>query len=491
MVSYYSNNRQSLRKIASLSLCIITFLTLLSPINRINCNPFTQTLVSEGNVVSVSYTQDDIAGRILWESFLEDIDEEGKYLDLSIGEIDEVLLQIEMNFDTNIITGSLSGSAEYDFWSMKNHLSFSGEFIGGIEKYNWNYNSWFWKFGSNFTLSLTCSKEQYYRDEQNQVQWNTREETIQVVAELTADTFAGGGGLGSLNVKWLDPGTGVDDKREFTLHNKNDLLVDLPDVIDIDATITGPEIIRNTDSEVVFNIDASGVDMDLVEEVNWYFYYYDDIYWEDYRWFESFKSTDFSSILLGNSKLLEWVTYVKEHGKTVNNERKLPMQIYVECYAGEDEWLFESEAFNFSYVVEELSNFRFETIDTLNVYPTSANTTELELFYEEVDPVEPITLKVEGNPAHIKIGLSNTSFTPSPTGKTIVELTALYEAEKNPNKVYPQEESIKVTMKSGDNIYEKTSKSGYYQQSGLLLKLPPLSLRIVFRIHFCIKSWKF
>jgi len=480
--SRYTSGIIKTRQKTVIFLCIIIFLILLLPINTITSTPFISPLISEGNVVSVSYTQEDLVGRIRWDSFLEDINEAGNYLDFSIGSFDNILFQMEMDFDSGIITGLLSGSAAYDFWSMKNHLSFNGEFTGVIDKYNWNYNNWFWEFGSNFTLTLTCSKEQYYTNEQNEVQWNTREETIQVVAELTGDSFAGNGGIGMLNVKWEDPGTGADDSRKFTLYCKNklssggcDLPADLPDVIDIYARITGPDMIRNTDSGITFNIDASGVDVDLVEEVNWYFYYYDDVLWLDYRWFESFKNTDFSSLVIDEEKLSEWTSYVSDYGKTENNEKRLPMQVYVEIKAGEEEWLSETDNFNFTYVLEESSGFELD-IDkkNLDVYPTSKNETYFWLELENTVLSDKVTFEIiETLPEYLKIELEKSTVSgPIPdtiTNKLIITL----DMTKSTGLILPSEQTITIKAKS------KKGTENIEDSKQLTLKLKPVEWLIL------------
>jgi len=452
---FFQSSRNTIKgikpsKAVVILLCVISFLTILYPGN---CS---SVFASEGRVIVVTYTQEDLTGKIRWDSFLEDINEAGKYLDLSIGSFDEILLQMEMNFDTNIITGSISGSAEYDFWSQKNHLSFSGEFTGWIDKYNWNYNNWLWEFGSNFTLTLTCSKAQYYTNEQNEAQWNTREETIQVVAELTGDSFAGRGGIGMLNVKWEDPGTGSDDSRGFELSCKNklssggcDLPADLPDVIDIDASITGPDIIRDSDLGVVFDIVTSGVDVELVKEVNWYFYYFDDIVWEDYRWFESFTYTDFSSVFINNEKLSEWASYVTEYGKTVDNEKRLPMQVYVELMAGYDEWLYESEPFNFSYILEEASGFDLDVDKTiLEVYPTGINETFFWLELEGITLSDNVTFEIiETVPEYVKIELEKPSVS-GPFSDTITNtLSVSLDMSKASGLTLPFEQTITLVAK--------------------------------------------
>jgi len=333
---------------------------------------------------------------------------------------------------------------------MKNHLSFNGEFTGVIDKYVWNYNSWFWEFGSNFTLSLTCRKEQYYKNEQNQDSWNIREETIQVVTELAGDTFAGQGGIGSLIVTWEDPGTGADDSRKFSIYNKDDLSADLPDVIDIDAKIRGPETISNTDSSVTFDIDASGVDLELAEEVSWYFYYYDDIYYMGYRWFETFTKPDFSSLTLNNEKMLEWVSKVNDFGKTVNNERKLPMQVAIQVMAGEDEWLFDSEEFNFTYIIKEPSVLDL-SIDkkVLDVYPTCTNETFVWLELGSTDLSANVTFEIsETLPEYLKIEYDKQSVS-APFSECITnKLRASLDMTKTSGQTLPSEYTITLMAKS-------------------------------------------
>ncbi|MCK4822038.1 hypothetical protein KA005_40115, partial [bacterium] len=358
--------------------------SLIMPIINVSGLTFRSVEASEDRIAIVDYTEENLKGSMHWGSFLTDCDDKDKFHNL-YGYFDDITFHMEMNFDKGTISGSLSGSMDYDQYSWKRRLSFRGEFTGWLDKYNWNYNSWLWEFGSNFSLSLTFKYEQRYTNEQNEVFWNSREETIEVIAELSGNSFAGRGGIGNFNVRWEDPGSGIEDSRYFRLGCRNrlssggcDLPADLPEVIDIDAKIVGPENIRGTDSSVAFDIDASGRDLDRVKEVNWYFYYFDKDY-GDFWWFESFERTDLSPLEIENRTLTDWIWYVTQFGRTVNDEKRLLMQVRVEFMAGEDEWLLETDDYNFTYIVKESSGFDLILDEGLDVYPTMKNSTYFEL----------------------------------------------------------------------------------------------------------------
>ncbi|MCK4824973.1 hypothetical protein KA005_54990, partial [bacterium] len=372
---------------------------------------FRNAETSEDRIAIVDYTEEDLEGHMHWSNFLTDCDDSNKQYNL-FGYFDDITFHMEMNFDKGTITGSCSGSFNYDSYSWKRDLSFSGEFTGILDKYNWNYKSWLWEFDSNFSLSLTFRYEQRCTNEANEVYWNTRQETISVTARLEGNTFAGRGGIGAFYLTWEDPGSGPEELRRFRLSCKNrldsggcDLPADIPEAIDITANLQGPQIVRNTDPEVRFELEVSGRDLDRVKEVNWYFSYFDDEVWADFRWFETFERTDASPLVIDGEKLTEWKWYVNTYGKPINGEKSLLLQIRVELKAGEDEWLYELAGYNFTYIVGHSIDFNLIIDDIIEVYPTMKNeslfifehspdTLDSDIFYE-VSTTLPEYLSVE------------------------------------------------------------------------------------------------
>ena len=428
--------------------------SLIMPIRNVSGLTFRSVEASGDRVAIVDYTVENLEGSMFWGSFLTDYADAEKLYNL-YGDIDELTFHMEMNFDKGTISGSLSGSMDYDQYSWKRRLSFRGEFTGWLDKYNWNYNSWLWEFGSNFSLSLTFGYEQRYTNEQSEVFWNSREETIEVIAELYGNSFAGRGGIGGFGVGWEDPGSGVEDQRLFRLGCRNrlssggcDLPTDLPEVIDIDAKIVGPENIRDTDSSVTFDIDASGRDLDRVSEVNWYFLYYNEDF-GDFWWFKSFERTDLMPLEIDKGTLTDWIWYVTQYGRTVNDEKRLLMQVRVEFMAGEDEWLIETDDYNFTYIVKESSGFDLTLAEGLDVYPTMKNETTFELDLTGTELSDKITFEVSDDlPEYLKVELMKSEAPKSSYGIITNKLNVTLDMTKASGLTLPTEQTITLTAKS-------------------------------------------
>jgi hypothetical protein len=471
-------SRGSIRKPVFVTFSILIFSSFLISFNTVNGSPFLNALVSEDRVSVVEYTEDDLRVDMRWGSFLTDIEDEGKFYHL-YGSLDDIAFQMQMNFDKGTISGSLSGSYVLDQFAWKRKLTFSGEFTGWLDKYNWNYNSWFWEFGSNFSITLTFKMEQRYLNDQNEEAWNSREETIVVTAELTGDSFAGRGGIGGLSVRWEDPGSGVDFSRYIKLSCKNrlssggcDLPAELPDVIDIDAEILGPETIRNTDNSATFSLESSGLDLDRVSEVNWYFWYYDEDF-GDYWWFETFEKTDTSPIVIDKNKLDDWLWYVSQFGKSVNDEKHLIMQVLVELKSGENEWLLESEGHNFTYVVSQSSGFSLEVVDEIHVYPTMKNSTYFELDVTGTTLTDKITFELSNIPEYLELELKYPELPRASDEILTNELTVTLDMKKAPDLTLPSEQKITLTAKS------KKGTENIEASEQITLKLKPVKWLIL------------
>jgi hypothetical protein len=113
---------------------------------------------------------------------------------------------MELNFDQKTFTGTLSGSVEVEGVGLKTQHSFQGDITGEINQEHWRSYEWFWEFEGKASLSLTYHLERLCYSEEKGSFWETREETIQVMANVSGSTFAGEEGLGNLNIQWRDNG---------------------------------------------------------------------------------------------------------------------------------------------------------------------------------------------------------------------------------------------------------------------------------------------
>jgi hypothetical protein len=136
--------------------CVLLFLYIVSifiPIFNITGLTYHNVKNTQDRTSTVDYTEENLDGSMSWNNFLTDCENTEVIYDLS-GFFDDITFHMEMNFDKGTITGALSGSMTSDTALWKKGLAFNGEFTGWLDKYNWNYYSWLWEFGSNFTLTL-------------------------------------------------------------------------------------------------------------------------------------------------------------------------------------------------------------------------------------------------------------------------------------------------------------------------------------------------
>lgn len=432
-------------------LFVITSLLIPSINNKlIKSTPMVSGL--EDRKISVEYTENELICDMRWGSFLEDCGG-GTYLNL-YGSPKDITLNMDMNFDRLSLNGTLGGSYTYDSGVIKEYMAFNGEFEGGLGVYNWNYNSWFWRFGSNFTLSLTFRMEHLCTDSQGNQYWDLREENIQVPAQLIGDSFAGRGGIGLLSITWEDPGTGTENSRYFNLRCRNylssggcDLPAELPDVVDIQCEVTGPETVHVFDNSIVFNLIFEGRDQDMVAEVNWYFWYYDEI-WGEYSWHETFEKKDLSSLTISAKKLKEWAILARDYGESVESSKVLPMQILVEMKTDQDKWLFDTKLFNFTYILNEPSGFEMQLVDSLTIYPTAVNQTIIKLSYSN-QLSDKITFDIiETLPDYLKIDMQKTTADKSPTGILENKITVSLDTGKTSSLSLPVDIPITIRAKS-------------------------------------------
>ncbi len=133
-----NNSKRGVSSVFFIYLYLVS--SLINPIINVSGLTFRSVEASEDRIAIVDYTVENLDGSMRWGSFLTDYADAEKLYNL-YGYFDDITFHMEMNFDKGTISGSLSGSMDYDQYSWKRRLSFSGEFTGWLDKYNWNYNS--------------------------------------------------------------------------------------------------------------------------------------------------------------------------------------------------------------------------------------------------------------------------------------------------------------------------------------------------------------
>ena len=305
-------------------------------------------------IVSVEYTEAEIQCIMSWSNFLEDSNNPSSYVG-TVGNIDNLILQMEFNFDQGTFTGSLSGSTELESGSIKSQHRFQGDISGGIEQAHWRSYDWFWEFEGEASLTLTYHLEHQCYSEEKGSFWDTREETIQVTANVAGSTFGGEGGIGNLNVQWNDMGGYNQGPRRFDLKGRNilenggtDLPAEIPDPIDFNASLILPDSVNLASQYAIFRFEPNGRDVDMIDKVVWHFYHWDPEQ-DKYRWFTSFETQGTGNLEIEASVREEWKKLAETFGESLGDSKELWMKLEAWFYASEGRDLISPLSIEFSY----------------------------------------------------------------------------------------------------------------------------------------------
>ena len=149
----------------------------------------------------IDLTQEHLKGNSWWNDFLEDINRPGRYLGAG-GKFDSFTAHLEFYFETETLTGSITGSRIGTPGLVRYDDSFTGSINGWVKKKDWGV-FWGWEFAANVPLTLNFKLEQKIMNETGTF-WVGRAETIHIVADLTGNTYAGEDGIGMFQINWQD-----------------------------------------------------------------------------------------------------------------------------------------------------------------------------------------------------------------------------------------------------------------------------------------------
>jgi len=299
--------------------------------------------VSEGDVVTVDWTEEAMnIGRMRWNKFLEDCVREGTFMDTFSSFLD-VTLHLEFDFDDLVISGYLSGMSDNS--SSRLH-SFQGEITGTIKKDFWRGWSWYWEWEGSANIALHFTHRQWC-PEGEESHWNTRDETIQVTAILSGRGWPGNNSNSGVDLRWEDDG-GLDGSARNFLLTFTEMRVQWPEPIDLKVEIDGPEEILVAADRAVFNVLASGIDSEKVEQIIWDFQYIDA---GDAWYLDDFETNKLESLTIEKESLDKWVWNLNEYGELANGEKTLQMKIKVRVYADLEEEALLIEPFEIGLVL--------------------------------------------------------------------------------------------------------------------------------------------
>lgn len=274
----------------------------------------------------IDLTQEHLKGNSWWNNFLEDANREGRYLRAG-GEFVDLTLHLEFYFDSETLIGSIGGSRKDTTGLVRFEDSLTGSIKGWVRKKNW-YGFWGWEFSANVSLTLNFKLEQKITNETG-TYWEGRADTINVVADLIGDTYAGEDSIGVLQINWQDEERGLYVScLEVNERGACVLPGEFPKPWDIEISIDGPDKVDSVTSEAVFELVTSGRDIEMVKHVQWYFYYYDGDY-GDYWHFETIQKDDPSNLEVFKEKLDEWLNYVEQYGVIKEGVKTLDVKVEV------------------------------------------------------------------------------------------------------------------------------------------------------------------
>ena len=303
-------------------LCLLLFIVIL-----VNTLPFAFCT----NVV-VDWTEEDVYKHptytiMQWMGFYESYYTEGSWQDSWL-EIQDLDLHIEFDFDTMQFTGYLSGGTEKQipnrYWLID---AFNGDISGDIKREIWGAE-WYWELEGTASLTLHFIAKQPYTDESGQ-HWYTVDETIEVTADVWGDTL----GATTFDILWEDEGGHDQGTRKFSISfDEDEGLVppEWPYPVDIQLSLSGPEYVGLDQDGVSFDLEASGSELTLVEQVLWHFWYGDEDY---YYHINAVEMSDLSSLRVSKEFMEEWVLDFEINSVSVDGVEQLPMMVEVILYS--------------------------------------------------------------------------------------------------------------------------------------------------------------
>ena len=353
MVSMLSHQKSCVKNFIMLFLLVSS---LFIPVNV--SQGYTESQESKKLVIDL--TQEHIKGNSWWNDFLEDINREGRYLRAG-GEFDTLSANLEFDFDSETLTGSISGSRMGTPGLVRYEDSFIGSINGWVKRKDWS-GFWGWEFFANLSLDLNFKLEQKITNETGTF-WIGRFETIHVAAELNGNTYAGENSIGMFQINWQDSIRGF----YISCVEKNErgacvLPGIFPEAIDIELILTGPDTINNLTKEAVFNLELYGGDVSLVKHFDWHFFYFDDDY-GDYWYFETIQ-TDFSILRVDREKLDTWFRYVEQYGDSLEGEKILDFKVQVQVYSEDRVKLLDPVEYFFQFSSSLDVKYRITSAET-------------------------------------------------------------------------------------------------------------------------------
>ncbi|MDG6218899.1 MAG: hypothetical protein QCI00_05620, partial [Candidatus Thermoplasmatota archaeon] len=255
---------------------------------------------------------------------------------------DDVDLVLEINFDQETVTGSISGSGTEYSYSYEYFWDFTGTITGGITQAS-RAQHYYWTLQGQADITInvnaqwTCHggiSEKDYTKEASQ--------TLHIIANLTANSYVKLNGFSHFRIGWTDYNGLEQEARSFlvtcgslTEYGDCELTDKIPDPINLTISLEGPESIDKGSPSAIFTLNHQGRDTDLVDKVLYCFYCKNpdwspgDLAMDEWQWFENYIKTDLSDLIVPKENITRWLTLVDQNGKTVDGVKQLDFRVDV------------------------------------------------------------------------------------------------------------------------------------------------------------------
>jgi hypothetical protein len=346
----------------------------------------------DDRIVRANLDEEHFRVDMWWRGFIPGCKEGDNPFSVGGNSLDDVKLDLEFNFDTGIVTGTLAGGQTVEYGTSYEDLTFDGEITGHVEKAN-NPPWWFWEYNGTIDLNLKFTARKRCTDvEKKETYWKERTETVPIKAEFSGSSWAGRDGIGSFNLAWEDEGgAGSYPKRSFRLSCDKrlpsggcDTPVRIPVALDLNAKIKGPIEIDPDFFHAEFGLESSGADTGMIHNATWHFYYFDQDF-GDYRWFQTIKRSDAEKLVLGLEEMAEWPELAGKFGRTTGDVSSLDMKVQAQLYDQQGRELTLNQSFNI--IVDHTFVFRAKAESTTGRFRLTGvdglPLRNLKVFYQE------------------------------------------------------------------------------------------------------------
>jgi len=324
-------------------------------------------------IITINADENKLYSYISIGGFMENCNGD-EYKHRIYGQSDEINLMLELNLDQETVIGTLSGSGSDTQYShaYESYWDFTGSISGAVYKEAFSTN-YYWKISGTADITLHCiGTLRCYNSDTQLYETNTEEKNIVFSANITASSYANSkGGFGQFGIYWQDNGGLGGMSRSFSINcgptmGSNCSLTDqLPEPINLSVSLQGPDIIDKGTNSAQFNLNPSGLDQDLVDQVWWHFYYKnpdwtpENIYEYEWKWFENHIQNDLSNLIVPSKNISHWMEIVDQYGKTIDGVKQLEFKLEVSVEDEDRNTLVNNDPIN--YILPNMTfNVRYD-----------------------------------------------------------------------------------------------------------------------------------